>query len=63
VPALFSYQYFVELLQLKGQEGAKVLLNKFPENLTTIAFDNGELDIDTLDDYTKLTGHAITNRN
>ncbi|HEY4195009.1 MAG TPA: nucleotidyltransferase family protein [Mucilaginibacter sp.] len=54
VPVLFSARYFAELLDLDGQDGAKILLNNHPDDLTTIIFVNGEIDIDTPADERKL---------
>jgi len=53
-PVLFDAAYFNELLLLKGQEGAKKLLLKYPDDLTTIQFPLGGIDIDTVEDYEKL---------
>jgi molybdenum cofactor cytidylyltransferase len=52
-PALFDNTYFPELLALKGQEGAKKLLMKYHQHVFAIPFDEGAIDIDTLDDYKK----------
>jgi molybdenum cofactor cytidylyltransferase len=53
-PVLFSASYFDELLSLKGQEGAKKLLLKYPEDITTVLFPLGNIDIDTMEDFEKL---------
>ena len=50
VPVLFTDRYFIELLNLKGSEGAKILLNKFPDDFTTIDFEKGHIDLDTPED-------------
>lgn len=47
VPALFSKSYFNELLALNGPDGAKKILMKHADNVTTIPFDKGSIDIDT----------------
>ncbi|MCL5677927.1 MAG: nucleotidyltransferase family protein [Candidatus Thermoplasmatota archaeon] len=50
-PALFPYSFFSELLKLKGDRGAKVLMNAHRENVICIATDADELmDIDTIQD-------------
>ncbi len=53
-PALFDRTYFQELLDLDGEEGAKKLLSRHSTDLTTIAFPEGKLDIDTMEDYSEL---------
>ncbi len=54
VPALFSRSFFNELLLLQGQEGAKKILNNHPDDIATIPFEKGSVDIDTLADYEDL---------
>ena len=54
-PVLFDEFYFGELLSLKGQEGAKKLLLKYTDAVTTIPFALGSIDIDTAADFEKLT--------
>ncbi len=53
-PVLFDGVYFDELLLLKGQEGAKKLLLKYPDDVATVPFPLGGFDIDTMEDYEKL---------
>ena len=53
VPAVFPKQYFNQLLQLKGDKGAKELLNNSPYNIIKIKADNLK-DIDTKEDYKNL---------
>lgn len=53
-PALFDKHYFDALVQLTGQQGAKVLLQQFPEDLAKVDFPSGEIDIDTAEDYERL---------
>jgi len=53
-PVLFDKKYFKDLLELKGQEGAKKILAKFQNNLDTVSFERGNIDIDTPEDYDKL---------
>jgi molybdenum cofactor cytidylyltransferase len=53
-PALFNKQHFAELLALKGQEGAKKLLYKYADQVSTIPFPEGSIDIDTPEDYQNL---------
>jgi len=54
VPALFSRSFFNELLLLQGRDGAKKILNNHPDDIATIPFDKGSIDIDTLADYEDL---------
>lgn len=53
-PVLFAKEYFNELLRLKGQEGAKKIINRFLEDTASIPFEKGNIDIDTEEDYNKL---------
>jgi molybdenum cofactor cytidylyltransferase len=53
-PVLFSRKYFTDLLQLQGQEGAKKIIITHPEDVSSIYFPSGEIDIDTKEDYNKL---------
>jgi molybdenum cofactor cytidylyltransferase len=55
VPVLFDASYFDELLQLKGDEGAKKLLLKYPDDIVKIDFPLGSVDIDTIEDYEKIS--------
>lgn len=53
-PALFSNKYFNELLELEGQEGAKKIIMKHAEDVASIHFPTGGIDIDTDEDYRNL---------
>lgn len=53
-PVLFDKKYFNELLALKGQEGAKKIINRFPDDTISIPFEKGNIDIDTEEDYSQL---------
>jgi molybdenum cofactor cytidylyltransferase len=55
-PVFFSKEYFSELLRLKGQEGAKKLLQSRSDEVQLVSFPRGNIDIDTLQDYQDLTG-------
>lgn len=50
-PVLLSSAYFNHLYKLTGDKGARVILQQFPDDIETIAFESGELDIDTMEDY------------
>jgi len=53
-PVLFHKKHFTELLQLKGQEGAKKIINRFLEDTVAVPFEKGNIDIDTIEDYNEL---------
>lgn len=50
-PALFDKQLFPQLLQLEGDAGAKKIMAKNSGELTTVPFPQGNIDIDTMEDY------------
>ena len=54
-PVLFDSIYFGDLLMLKGQEGAKKLLLKYSDKVVSIPFPLGSVDIDTVEDYEKIS--------
>lgn len=53
-PALFHKNMFNELIALEGDRGAKVLFNKFSEEIASIEFNEGSIDIDTGENYKNL---------
>jgi molybdenum cofactor cytidylyltransferase len=53
-PVLFNRNYFEELVALSGSEGAKKLLKQHLDDLATVAFPDGDIDIDTVEDAKKL---------
>ena len=53
-PVLFDKKYFPALQQLNGQQGAKRLLQQFPDDVATVPFPLGNIDIDTPEDYERL---------
>lgn len=53
-PALFTQKYFDALLVLKGDEGAKKILNANADDVAIVDFPQGNIDIDTEEDYHKL---------
>jgi molybdenum cofactor cytidylyltransferase len=55
VPAIFSKDLFYELIQLKGDEGAKSILMKYQKELITASPGDILLDIDTPEDYKEYT--------
>jgi molybdenum cofactor cytidylyltransferase len=50
-PALFTVKYFDALMGLAGDQGAKGLLTKYSDDLATVDFPDGYIDIDTQEDY------------
>ena len=53
-PALFHKSLFQELMQLKGDVGARKVLERMREDVAVMAFDHGAFDIDTPEDYQRL---------
>jgi len=53
-PALFSKIIFPELLQLRGDTGAKKIIEKYRADVATVLFAMGASDIDTEEDYEAL---------
>jgi molybdenum cofactor cytidylyltransferase len=57
VPVLFSRSKFSELLNLKGEEGARILIRNYHNLVDTVDFPSGGIDIDTIEDFNKLASH------
>jgi molybdenum cofactor cytidylyltransferase len=57
-PVFFDRKYLPDLLQLKGQEGAKKILTQYADKVITVPFPEGAIDIDTAEDYEKLLEHS-----
>jgi molybdenum cofactor cytidylyltransferase len=53
-PAFFHQSFFTELMQLKGDEGAKRIIQQHKNETATIPFPEGRIDIDREEDYEKL---------
>lgn len=53
-PALFHKKYFRELAKLKGDVGAKNIIQQNMNDVATILFREGKIDIDTEEDYEAL---------
>ncbi len=53
VPALLDSSLYPELLALQGAAGAKQIFTKHPDDIATIPFPQGALDVDTPEDYTR----------
>ncbi len=54
VPALFGSKYFNELLQLKGDHGARKIIQDHEEMQSIVTFDQGNFDVDTPEDLERL---------
>ena len=54
VPALFGRELFDELSHLDGTAGAKAVIARHASDAHFIPFPNGEMDIDTPEDYARL---------
>jgi molybdenum cofactor cytidylyltransferase len=54
VPALFHKSLFNSLLKLKGDSGARKLLQEYAGKVAIVPFPLGEIDIDTRKDYDNL---------
>ena len=57
VPMLFDKSVFPELIKLSGDRGAKSFLHLYKDNISTIDFPEGIIDIDTFKDLEKLKKH------
>jgi len=53
-PVLFDKSYFQDLASLQGDQGAKRLLKIYEQDVATVPFRQGEVDIDTEDDLSQL---------
>lgn len=53
-PALFHRSLFNELMHLKGDIGARKIIQQHADDVATILFTKGKIDIDTKEDYDAL---------
>jgi molybdenum cofactor cytidylyltransferase len=58
VPALFDRSVFEELLSLGDEAGAKSIIFRSRERVASLSFPQGQLDIDTWEDWEKVNGGA-----
>jgi molybdenum cofactor cytidylyltransferase len=66
VPAIFSKVMFPLLLKLNGDQGAKKIMKRFPEQVTPVHFEMGHFDVDTPEDHAellKLESKSVNKRN
>ena len=59
VPALFGRALFAELARLEGAAGAKQLIKRHASEAHFLPFPGGEVDVDTPDDFSRLTANDI----
>ncbi len=57
-PTIFSIKYKKELLRLKGDVGARQIINEHPNDILEVAVDSPgiNIDIDTMSNYRSVTG-------
>ena len=54
VPALFARPFFDALSELEGGAGAKQLIEQYSAEVHVLPFRDGEVDLDTSDDFSRL---------
>ena len=54
-PALFHKSLFPELMKLKGDVGARKVIQQHQDEVAAVSFSKGSIDIDTEDDYNALS--------
>ena len=59
VPALFSRALFAELARLEGAAGAKQVIKRHALEAHFLPFPSGEVDVDTPDDFSRLTAQRV----
>ncbi len=57
VPALFAAELFPKMLALDSRSGAKYLIKKYQSQTAAVPFPAGAFDIDTPEDYARLSAH------
>jgi molybdenum cofactor cytidylyltransferase len=62
VPALFDRTLFAELMQLEGRSGAKEVIKRHASEAHFLPFQNGEVDVDTPDDFSRLLNSTALNK-
>ena len=53
-PALFHKSLFHQLMQIKGDTGARKIIQQHSDDVATVLFTKGKIDIDTNEDYQAL---------
>lgn len=59
VPALFGRELFAELARLEGAAGAKQVIKRHAAGAHFIPFTGGEMDVDTPEDFSRLTAEDV----
>jgi len=59
VPALFSRTLFAELTRLDGMSGAKEVIKRYASEAHFLPFQEGEVDVDTPDDFSRLIAKDV----
>jgi molybdenum cofactor cytidylyltransferase len=60
-PVFFEKTFFPALLNLKGQSGAKKIIEQYSESTINVSFPLGGVDIDTKEDYEILQKNKFNN--
>jgi len=58
-PALFHKSFFSELMKLKGDVGAKKIIQQHSDEVATVLFAKGKIDIDTKENYDALKNSSL----
>jgi len=58
-PALFHKSFFPELMELKGDVGAKKIIQQHSDEVATVLFAKGKIDIDTKENYDALKNSSL----
>lgn len=51
IPVLYKKERFEDILDMKPEHGAKQFFNKYLDEIVTVDFDLGAIDLDTKEDY------------
>ena len=51
VPVLLKKERFEDILDMKPEDGAKQFFTKYPNEIFSVPFDLGQIDLDTKEDY------------
>ena len=54
VPAVFDQRFFIQLKNMNTTEGARKLIQSYPEQIGQLPFSRGEIDLDTPEQYQAL---------
>lgn len=58
-PVLFDRSFYSELVNLKGDQGAKKIIQKYRDQVATIRFPDGEIDLDTFSEYQQFVSESL----